>query len=83
MGESEDPPKEVRQPEMGVDHGADRRTRRRRRIAQKRLWNEFRKLTQRRQTIVRRLKQIDAVLRSLVASDASTTLAAADGHKPI
>jgi|SRR5580698_9676356 hypothetical protein len=49
---------------MGLDYEADRRTRSRR-LAQKRLWNEYRELIERRQTIACRLKQIDAVVRSL------------------
>jgi hypothetical protein len=60
-----EPPRTVREPEMRLDHEADRRTRRSSRIAQKRLRNECGKLIERRQTVVRRLKQIDAVLRSL------------------
>jgi len=58
-------PKRVRQPAMGLDHQADRSTRRSRRIAQKRLSNEYRQLIERRQTMARRLKQIEAVLRGL------------------
>jgi hypothetical protein len=50
---------------MGLDYEADCRTRRRRKIAQKRLRNECRKLIERRLTVARRLKQVEAVLRSL------------------
>jgi hypothetical protein len=50
---------------MGLDHQDDRSARRSRRIAHKQLSNEYRKLIERRQTLARRLKKIDAVLRRL------------------
>ena len=65
---------------MGLDYEADRRTRRR--IAQKRLWNEYRKLIERRQTIACRLKQIDAVVRSLDSPEDSRQPELTDGLAP-
>ena len=51
---------------MGLDHEANRRTRRQsRKVAQRRLRNDCRKLIERRQTLARLLKGIDAVLRNL------------------
>jgi hypothetical protein len=57
---------------MGLDHEANRRTTRQsRKVAQRRLRNEWRKLIERKQTLARRLKQIEAVLRNLDSSEGS------------
>jgi chaperonin cofactor prefoldin len=57
---------------MGLDHEANRRiTRQSRKVAQRRLRNELGKLIERRQTLARRLKRIDTVLRNLGTPEGS------------
>jgi hypothetical protein len=57
---------------MGLDHEANRRTtRKNRKVAQRRRWNKWRRLIERRQMLAHRLKQVDAVLRNLDNSEGS------------
>jgi hypothetical protein len=50
---------------MGLDHEANRKARTQsRKRSQRRLWNEWCKLIERRRAIAQRLKQIDTVLRN-------------------